>query len=183
MTDVTTGTLREDILNEKVMSAIVEIKVGSGADGGNHSPGAEDREEVDTVVSLGVGTRCDEQGEENDRRSHPGAAGVQDRAGQDKYGTGQNHEPGVSDSEPMEETRDDQYTPSLRQTPRASRTTTSFSPLPAMVRTTIDSLPKLKKFLELALPFKPVNIGDPVHGGALAVPAKRSAYVAIGSAT
>ncbi len=29
------------------------------------------------------------------------------------------------------------------------------------------SIPKLKKFLEMALPFKPVNIGDPVHGGAL----------------
>lgn len=31
----------------------------------------------------------------------------------------------------------------------------------------IDCIPKLKKFLELALPFKPVNMGDPVHGGAL----------------
>jgi hypothetical protein len=30
-----------------------------------------------------------------------------------------------------------------------------------------DSVPKLKKFLEMALPFKPVNLGDPVHGGAL----------------
>ncbi len=30
-----------------------------------------------------------------------------------------------------------------------------------------NSIPKLKKFLELALPFKPVNIGDPSHGGAL----------------
>jgi hypothetical protein len=29
------------------------------------------------------------------------------------------------------------------------------------------SIPKLKRFLELALPFKPVNMGDPVHGGAL----------------
>lgn len=29
------------------------------------------------------------------------------------------------------------------------------------------SVPKLKKFLEMALPFKPVNIGDPIHGGAL----------------
>lgn len=28
-------------------------------------------------------------------------------------------------------------------------------------------IPKLKMFLELALPFKPVNLGDPVHGGAL----------------
>lgn len=30
-----------------------------------------------------------------------------------------------------------------------------------------DSLPKLKRFLELALPFKPVNLGDAIHGGAL----------------
>jgi hypothetical protein len=29
------------------------------------------------------------------------------------------------------------------------------------------SIPKLKKFLEMALPYNPVNIGDPVHGGAL----------------
>ena len=29
------------------------------------------------------------------------------------------------------------------------------------------SIPKLKKFLEMALPYKPVNIGDPVHGGAV----------------
>jgi hypothetical protein len=29
------------------------------------------------------------------------------------------------------------------------------------------SVPKLKAFLEIALPFHPVNIGDPVHGGAL----------------
>lgn len=29
------------------------------------------------------------------------------------------------------------------------------------------SIPKLKAFLEMALPFDPVNIGDPAHGGAL----------------
>jgi hypothetical protein len=29
------------------------------------------------------------------------------------------------------------------------------------------SVPKLKKFLEMALPFKPVNLGDAIHGGAL----------------
>src|SRR5437016_6460901 len=29
------------------------------------------------------------------------------------------------------------------------------------------SVPKLKQFLELALPFKPVNLGDAIHGGAL----------------
>jgi hypothetical protein len=29
------------------------------------------------------------------------------------------------------------------------------------------SLPKLRKFLEIAVPFKPVNLGDAIHGGAL----------------
>jgi hypothetical protein len=31
----------------------------------------------------------------------------------------------------------------------------------------VNSIPKLKKFLELALQFGPVNMGDPAHGGAL----------------
>jgi hypothetical protein len=30
-----------------------------------------------------------------------------------------------------------------------------------------DALPKLKRFLELAVAFKPVNLGDAIHGGAL----------------
>jgi hypothetical protein len=38
---------------------------------------------------------------------------------------------------------------------------------PSSGRNDIDSVPKLKKFLEMALSFNPVNIGDPVHGGAL----------------
>ena len=31
----------------------------------------------------------------------------------------------------------------------------------------VDSIPKLKAFLEMALQFSPVNMGDPAHGGAL----------------
>jgi len=38
---------------------------------------------------------------------------------------------------------------------------------PSNRRNDIDSIPKLKRFLEMALPFRPVNLGDPVHGGAL----------------
>lgn len=30
-----------------------------------------------------------------------------------------------------------------------------------------DAVPKLRKFLEMAVPFKPVNLGDAIHGGAL----------------
>jgi ferredoxin len=62
MTDAGDGGLREDILNEKVLSAIIEIKlelrelpvvletIGSVASG------------LDTVVSVGVSSRCDESG-------------------------------------------------------------------------------------------------------------------------
>lgn len=64
MTDPSTGAIREDIMNEKVLSAILEIKVP-----------VERTEEIvrlihdvekrlDTVVSLGVATRCDPDGEE-----------------------------------------------------------------------------------------------------------------------
>ncbi len=64
MTNVETGDIREDILNEKVMSAIIEIKVG-----------VERTEEIirivwavektlNTQVVIGVGVRCDEDGEE-----------------------------------------------------------------------------------------------------------------------
>lgn len=65
MTDVATGTIREDILDEKVLSAIVEIKVPVER--------AEEvirlvwrvEKEIDTVVALGVGARCDERGEDS----------------------------------------------------------------------------------------------------------------------
>ena len=62
MSDLATGTIREDILDEKVLSAIVEIKV----------PVARAKEivrlvwdvekRIDTVVSIGAGVRCDDQG-------------------------------------------------------------------------------------------------------------------------
>jgi ferredoxin len=65
MSDVATGTIREDILDEKVLSAIVEIKVSIDR--------AEEiirlvwdvEKQIGTVVALGVGVRCDQDGEES----------------------------------------------------------------------------------------------------------------------
>jgi hypothetical protein len=64
MSDTATGTIREDILGEKVLSAIVEIKVPVAR--------AEEiirlvwdvEKRIDTVVSIGVGVRCDDSGED-----------------------------------------------------------------------------------------------------------------------
>lgn len=64
MSDVATGTLREDILGEKVLSAIVEIKVPVERTEEILRLVHKIEKEVNTVISLGVGTRCDENGED-----------------------------------------------------------------------------------------------------------------------
>lgn len=65
MSDVATGTLREDILGEKVMSAIVEIKVPVERTEEVIRLVWDVEKKIDTVVALGVATRCGEHGEEN----------------------------------------------------------------------------------------------------------------------
>jgi ferredoxin len=65
MTDVATGTLREDILDEKVMSAIVEIKTGIERTEEIIRLVWDVEKKVNSPISIGVGTRCDADGEEN----------------------------------------------------------------------------------------------------------------------
>ena len=65
MTDVKTGALREDILDEKVMSAIVEIKVEVARTEEIIRLVWAAEKHIDTVVCIGVGTRCDGKGEES----------------------------------------------------------------------------------------------------------------------
>jgi len=64
MSDVATGTIREDIINEKVLSAILEIKTTLDRTEEIIRVVQEIEKQVDTVVALGVGTRCDESGDE-----------------------------------------------------------------------------------------------------------------------
>jgi hypothetical protein len=64
MTDVATGTIREDIMGEKLMSAIVEIKVPVERTEEVIRLVWDIEKQVDTVVALGVGTRCDDTGDE-----------------------------------------------------------------------------------------------------------------------
>jgi hypothetical protein len=65
MTDVSSGSIREDILDEKILSAIVEIKVTVDRTEEIIRLVRQVEREIDTVVALGVGTRCDENGEEH----------------------------------------------------------------------------------------------------------------------
>jgi ferredoxin len=65
MSDVTTGALKADVLDEKVLSAIVEIKVPVDRTEEIIRLVHEVEKDVDSVVALGVGTRCAENGEES----------------------------------------------------------------------------------------------------------------------
>ncbi len=64
MTDKSAGTLREDLLNEKILSAIVEIKTDLSEVGKILSTVMEVSKRIDTVVAVGVSTRCDDGGED-----------------------------------------------------------------------------------------------------------------------
>jgi ferredoxin len=65
MSDVATGTLREDILGEKILSAIVEIKVPVSRTEEIILLVREVEKQVDTVIALGVGARCSADGEDD----------------------------------------------------------------------------------------------------------------------
>jgi len=62
MTDPATGRIREDILDERVLSAIVEIKTTMDRVPEILRIVTEAARGVDTIVSIGVSTRCDASG-------------------------------------------------------------------------------------------------------------------------
>ena len=66
MSDPDTGSIREDILNEKVLSAIVEVKVEAGRTQEIIELVHAVQKQMNTVVAIGVGARCDEDGGETD---------------------------------------------------------------------------------------------------------------------
>lgn len=65
MTNIITGDLREDILEEKILSAIVEIKTKTDSLKDILSTIKEVNKRIDTVTVIGISVRCDENGEEN----------------------------------------------------------------------------------------------------------------------
>jgi ferredoxin len=63
MTDRIKGKLRDDILDEKILSAIVEFKTPVGMMSSVLHRIEDVSRGLDTVVAVGVSTRCDEHGE------------------------------------------------------------------------------------------------------------------------
>ena len=65
MSDAAAGAIREDILNEKILSAIVEIKAPVERIEEALRVVREVEKQIDTVISIGVSARCDEDGEDD----------------------------------------------------------------------------------------------------------------------
>ena len=65
MTDTAKGLIREDILNEKILSAIVEVKVGLEQVPQILKTVRQVSRGLETVVAVGVSTRCDTDGSEH----------------------------------------------------------------------------------------------------------------------
>lgn len=63
MSDKATGRIREDILDERVLSAIVEIKTPLEDVPSVLRTVTDVSKGIDTIVSIGVSTRCDEEGQ------------------------------------------------------------------------------------------------------------------------
>ena len=64
MSDVETGAIREDLLGERVLSAIVEIKVGIEQVPEVMTEVEAAAAESDTIISVGAATRCGPEGED-----------------------------------------------------------------------------------------------------------------------
>ncbi|MDA0193715.1 MAG: 4Fe-4S dicluster domain-containing protein [Bacteroidetes bacterium] len=64
MTNTSTGDLREDILQEKILSAIVEIKTEITRVEEVLRIVHDVNDKIDTVTAVGISTRCDENGED-----------------------------------------------------------------------------------------------------------------------
>jgi hypothetical protein len=62
MTDKVAGKLRDDILKEKILSAIVEFKTTIGNVPAVLKKIDEVSKTLDTVVAVGVSTRCEQDG-------------------------------------------------------------------------------------------------------------------------
>jgi len=64
MTDKSTGQIREDILDEKILSGIVEIKTTLDQVESVLGTVEDVNRRIDTVTAVGISTRCDDSGEE-----------------------------------------------------------------------------------------------------------------------
>ena len=115
MSDVATGAIREDILDEKVLSAIVEIKVSLERVEEIIRLVWEVEKQIETVVAIGVGVRCDQDGEEDVVAPILEKLGYRLERAKTNIGLGRITNPAASRNQPAKRLApDDKHSTSLR---------------------------------------------------------------------
>ena len=154
--------MREDILDEKVLSAIVEIKVPAERAEEVIGLVREVEKQIDTVVALGVGTRCDEHGEENVVAPILEKLGYKLERAKTNIGLGR-----ITNM--VKAAAGAKMTNTLHRfgTAESFRDDYIVFAMCSKGRNDEGALAKLRRFLEIAVKFQPVNLGDAIHGGAL----------------
>ena len=168
MSDVPTGTIREDILDEKVLSAIVEIKVPAAR--------AEEiirlvwdvEKRIDTVVTIGAGVRCDAQGDDTVVAPILERLGYNLERAKTNIGLGRRGTPAEAPAREMV-TRDT-MTNTLHRFGSAESFVDDFIVFAMACKGPFkqeNALDGLRRFLQIAIEYGPVNLGDARHGGAI----------------
>ena len=112
MSEVSTGTIREDILPERVLSAIIEIKIPAERIGELLRTVRQVETLIDTVVCVGVAARCSADGE--DRTAEPALERLGFTPQRAKTNIGLGRVTNRLAGEGRREEIDDQYATSLR---------------------------------------------------------------------
>jgi hypothetical protein len=165
MTDVNTGTLRTDILNEKVMSAHSRDQVPVSRTEEIIRLVWDVEKRIDTVVALGVAPAVTRRAMKRLWRRCWSASATSSSAPRLTWGWDESRilRPGSPDGDSSAMTN------TLHRFGDAESFRDDYVVFAIACRGKNDegSVPKLRKFLELALKHKPVNLGDARHGGAL----------------
>jgi ferredoxin len=96
----TDGSLPDDVLNEKVLSCIVEIKVAVSRAEEIILLVREVEKQINTVVALGVGTRCEDDGDEREVVEILHRLGYNPQRAKTNSGLGRITNPGVQAAQP-----------------------------------------------------------------------------------
>jgi len=131
--------------------------------------------EVDTVVSLGVGTRCDEHGEENVIAPILKRLGYKIERAKTNMGLGkitnpveaQGTEQEIEENREEQDGKFDELILSIATAALKASMTTTLCSLAQHGKNDVDSIPKLEEIFRDGASIQACQYRDPVHGGAL----------------
>ena len=157
MSDKSKGTIREDILGEKILSGIVEIRSKLEQVEAVLDTVDDVNERIDTVMAVGISTRCDEQGEDKTLAPLLEELGFDYERAKTNMGLGANYQ---------RSTQGGRMTNTLHRYGKAESFHDDYIIfcIPCAGRNDEGALEKQKQFLRLCAKHQPSNMGNGNRG-------------------